>query len=135
MDIYEGFSAYQTYVAVRNHFKQESYDFFKYKGKTRVGQDSFLKRNDRYFFAKLQRKLNSNELVGFFVANFIHDDSNWSGSLVTENSMTVYNQWMKKIQSLSYTFEQDCLTLKEAVDNNGKSFIISLLLMVTIRPC
>ena len=122
MDIYEGFSAYQTYVAVRNHFKQESYDYFKYNGKTRVGQDSFLKRNDRYFFAKLQRKLNSNELVGFFVANFIHDDSNWSGSLVTENSMTVYNQWMKKIQSLSYTFEQDCLTLKEAVDNNGKSF-------------
>jgi len=122
MDIYEGFAAYQTYVAIRNHFKQDSYDFFKYNGKTRVRQDSFLKRNDRYFFAKLQRKLSSSELVGFFVANFINDDSNWSGSLVTENSMTVYNQWMKKIQSLSYTFEQDCLTLKEAVDNNGKSF-------------
>ena len=122
MDIYEGFAAYQTYVAIRNHFKQDSYDFFKYNGKTRVGQDSFLKRNDRYFFAKLQRKLSSSELVGFFVANFINDDSNWSGSLVTENSMTVYNQWMKKIQSLSYTFQQDCLTLKEAVDNNGKSF-------------
>jgi hypothetical protein len=122
MDIYEGFAAYQTYVAVRNHFKQDSYDYFKYNGKTRVGQDSFLKRSDRYFFAKLQRKLSSSELVGFFVANFINDDSNWSGSLVTENSMTVYNQWMKKIQSLSYTFQQDCLTLKEAVDNNGKSF-------------
>ena len=79
MDIYEGFSAYQTYVAVRNHFKQESYDYFKYNGKTRVGQDSFLKRNDRYFFAKLQRKLNNDELIGFFVANFINDDSNWSG--------------------------------------------------------
>jgi len=122
MDIYEGFAAYQTYVAIRNHFKQDSYDFFKYNGKTRVRQDSFLKRSDRYFFAKLQRKLSTSELVGFFVANFINDDSNWSGSLVTENSMTVYNQWMKKIQSLSYTFEQDCLTLKEAVDINGKSF-------------
>ena len=122
MDIYEGFAAYQTYVAVRNHFKQDSYDYFKYNGKTRVGQDSFLKRSDRYFFAKLQRKLSSSELVGFFVANFINDDSNWSGSLVTENSMTVYNQWMKKIQSLSYTFQQDCLTLKEVVDNSGKKF-------------
>ena len=47
MDIYEGFAAYQTYVAVRNHFKQDSYDFFRYNGKTRVGQESFLKRNDK----------------------------------------------------------------------------------------
>ena len=122
MDIYEGFAAYQTYVAIRNHFKQDSYDFFKYNGKTRVGQASFLKRNDRYFFAKLQRKLSSSELVGFFVANFIADDSNWSGSLVTENSMSVYKQWLSKIQSLSYIFEQDCRLLKDAVDIQGKSF-------------
>jgi hypothetical protein len=122
MDIYEGFAAYQTYVAIRNHFKQDSYDFFKYNGKTRVGQASFLKRNDRYFFAKLQRKLSSSELVGFFVANFIADDSNWSGSLVTENSMSVYKQWLSKIQSLSYIFEQDCRLLKDAVDIQGESF-------------
>jgi hypothetical protein len=122
MDIYEGLNAYKTYVAVRNHFKQDSYDFFKYRGKTNVGVDSFLKRNDKYFFAKLQRKLSEHELVYFFVANFIVDDSSWSGSLVTENSMTVYNQWKNTIESLTYIFKQDCLLLKEAVDNNGKSF-------------
>lgn len=122
MDIYEGFAAYQTYVAIRNHFKQDSYDFFRYNGKTRVGQESFLKRNDKYFFAKLQRKLSSSELVGFFVANFIADDSNWSGSLVTENSMSVYKQWLSKIQSLSYIFEQDCRLLKDTVDIEAKSF-------------
>ena len=94
MDIYEGFAAYQTYVAIRNHFKQDSYDFFKYNGKTRVGQDSFLKRNDKYFFAKLQRKLSTSELVGFFVANFIAVDSNWSGSLVTEISISIYKLWL-----------------------------------------
>ena len=122
MDIYEGFAAYQTYVAIRNHFKQDSYDYFKYNGKTRVGQDSFLKRKDKFFFAKLQRRLSASELVYFFVANFVADDSNWSGSLVTENSMTVYTNWQKTIQSLSYNFEQDCCILKEVVDNSGKKF-------------
>jgi hypothetical protein len=122
MDIYEGLNAYKTYVAVRNHFKQDSYDYIKYNGKSRVGADSYLKRNDRYFFAKLQRNLSEHELVYFFVANFIADESNWSGSLVTINSMNVYNEWKKTIESLSYLFKQDCLILKEAVDSNGKNF-------------
>jgi len=122
MNIYEGFEAYKTYVAVRNHFKQDTYDFFKYGGKSKVNETSFLKRKDKFFFAKLQRRLSDRELVYYFVANFVADDTNWSGSLVTENSMTVYNDWKKTIESLSYNFKQDCLKLKDIVDSTGKMF-------------
>ena len=60
MNIYEGADAYRTYLAIRNHFKTD-YDFFKYNGKMKVSNDSFLKRRDKFFFAKLERKYRKNE--------------------------------------------------------------------------
>lgn len=122
MNIYEGFETYKTYIAIRNHFTQKGYDYFKYNGKTKVNADSYLKRKDRFFFAKLERKLPQEERPYFFVANFIVDDRNWSGSLVTEHSMEIYTQWKKKIQSLSYKFKEECEKLQEIVDFSQKGF-------------
>ena len=122
MNVYEGLDTYKTYIALRNHFKQDSYDFYKYNGKTRVNGDSFLKRKDRFFFAKLERKLSKDERVYFFVSNFVVDDSSWAGSLVTNESMTVYGDWKKRIQSMSYLFAEECEKLKLIVDSSGKMF-------------
>lgn len=122
MNVYEGLETYKTYIAIRNHFKQDSYDYFKYRGKTKVNGDSFLKRRDKFFFAKLERKLSNQERVYFFVSNFVADDNNWSGSLVNEQSMSIYNDWKKRVQSMSYLFEQDCNKLKQIVDLSGKTF-------------
>lgn len=122
MNLYEGLETYKTYIAVRNHFKQDSYDYFKYRGKSKVNGDSFLKRRDKFFFAKLERRLSKQEVLYFFVSNFIHDDSNWSGSLVTEQSMSIYNEWKKRVQSLSYLFKDECNNLKQIVDLSGKEF-------------
>ena len=60
-NIYEGFNAYKLYLAVKNHFTT-NYDFFKYNGKVNAKEDSFLKRRDKFFFAKLQRKYNNDQL-------------------------------------------------------------------------
>lgn len=122
MNIYEGFETYKTYISIRNHFKQDDYDYFKYKGRSKVTAESFLKRRDKFFFAKLERKLNKDERVYFFVSNFVMDDNNWSGSLVTDQSMTIYNDWKKRIQSLSYTFKEEVDKLKDIVDLSHKSF-------------
>ena len=36
--------AYQTYLAIKNHFSSPSYDYFKYQGKVKVNSQSFEKR-------------------------------------------------------------------------------------------
>ena len=64
----EGFDAYCLYLAINNHFNTESYDFFKYNGKVPVKLPAFLKRNDKYHFAKLAR-LYHKDLKDFLVAN------------------------------------------------------------------
>jgi len=121
MNIYEGLNAYSTYLAIRNHFKT-NYDYFKYRGKLKVSETSFLKRKDKFFFAKLQRKYKKNELVYFFVANFIKDENMWSGSLVGIESEKIYNEWLKNVESLKYNFKLDCESLQEFIESNNLKF-------------
>lgn len=111
MDIYEGFNAYKTYLAVRSHFSSD-YDYFKYHGKVRASQESFLKRSDKFFFKKLEKRLKKTELLYFFVANFIDHEDVWVGNLVNDASEQVYLDWKKRIQSMAYTFKTDCESLE-----------------------
>lgn len=115
MTPYEIFGIYQS---LKLHFTQESYDFFKYQGKSRISLTSFENRKDKWHFAKLSRKFtNKDELITFLVSNFLEDDKTWVGSLLEPTSETIYQQRKKVIQSLSYIFENDCRNLFEGVSN------------------
>jgi len=109
-----GFESYQMYLGIKTHFTNEKYDYFKFNGKTKAKLESFEKRNDRYFFKKLSLKYNGDELKNFYVSNFIKDDF-WIGTLA-KTGETNYIEWKKKIESISYFFEQDVDCLLESVD-------------------
>ena len=49
----EGFDAYRLYLGIKLHFNTENYDFVKYNGKVKADLPSFLKRKDKFHFAKL----------------------------------------------------------------------------------
>ncbi len=99
------YEAYKLYCALKRHFQSETYDFFKYGGKTRVSYAAFEKRNDKYFFAKLAKH---KDPVGFLVANLYDNIDIWIGDLVNEQAAEKnYREWLKKIQSLSYFFRSD----------------------------
>ena len=121
MNIYEGLDAYKIYLAIRNHFKTD-YDYFKYNGKLKITQESFLKRRDKFFFAKLQRKYKNKELVYFFVANFINDENMWSGSLVGSESEKVYLEWLKYAESMKYNFKIECEKLQSELEMKDQKF-------------
>ena len=44
---------YLTYCAIKAHFSKNKYDYHKFAGKTKIKRDSFYKRKDRFFFARL----------------------------------------------------------------------------------
>ena len=120
-NVYEGINAYKTYLAIRNHFNTD-YDYFKYNGKIKVSDDSFLKRRDKFWFAKLERRYSSSELVYFFVANFLDDNSSWSGSLVGSEREKKYLEWRKHIESLKYNFKNECEKIKDELEKKDISF-------------
>lgn len=111
------FDIYIKYLALKKHFTDKKYDYFKYSGKTRASIESFNKRKDRYFFEKTSRKLNDKEVVEFFVSNFItaNDPSTiWIGELVN-NGETNYKEWTKRQQSLTYLLKEQS---EELFSNN-----------------
>ena len=102
------FDVYRNYLALKKHFSDAKYDYFKYNGKTRASIESFNKRKDKYWYEKTSRKLNDKEVVDFFVANFVaasDPSSLWIGELISSGE-TNYREWTKRQQSLSYLFRQ-----------------------------
>jgi len=113
-----GYETFGLYQALKLHFTQESYDFFKYNGKTNVSVTTFENRKDKYHFYKLSRRLAQKEdMIDFIVANLVEDEKTWVGSLLMEESEVNYRKHQKIIQSMSYTFENDCQKLFDGVKN------------------
>ena len=102
----DGLNTYATYLAIKNHFTVDEYDYFKYNKKFRVSENTFLKRNDKYYFVKLGKTKGSN-LEDFLVANFINDPKIWVGDLISEKGESAYKQWLKKRESMSYVFKNE----------------------------
>ena len=104
-----GYEAFSLYQSLKLHFSQDSYDFFKYNGKSNISVTTFENRKDKYHFYKLSRKYsNKEDLINFIVANFIEDEKSWVGVLLQEEADMNFRKRQKVIQSLSYTFENDC---------------------------
>jgi len=103
------FEVYKTYLAFKNHFTKKTYDYHKYCGRSRASKDSFYKRTDRYFFERLSRQKNDEEIKAYFVANFVEcsdPERLWIGDIIREGE-DVYKEWLKKSQSLSYLFKTE----------------------------
>ena len=109
------FDAYREYLALKNHFTKDSYDYHKYCGKSRATVQSFYKRKDRFWFEKLARNKSDKEVVEFFVANFAScpdPETLWIGEMIKEGEER-YQNWQKKVQSLSYIFKEESQSLFE----------------------
>lgn len=102
------FETYKQYLAFKQHFTRKNYDYFRYAGKSRASLNSFYKRKDRYFFEKMSRKYNDDEIKAFFVANFVacdNPDALWIGEIIRSGE-SVYSSWQARQQSLFYQFKQ-----------------------------
>lgn len=106
-------NCYKTYLAIKNHFTQEKYDFHKYCGKVKANIQSFYKRKDRFWFEKLSRNKTDEEILNFFIANFAtcnDPQTLWIGEII-QNGESNYVKWKRKIESLTYTFKEETESL------------------------
>ena len=82
-----GYEAFGLYESLKLHFAKDSYDFFKYNGKTNISITAFENRKDKYHFYKLSRKYSAKEdLTAFIVANLIEKDGLWVGDLLNDSA-------------------------------------------------
>tara|TARA_R100000353_G_scaffold136891_1_gene97233 strand:+ start:259 stop:861 length:603 start_codon:yes stop_codon:yes gene_type:complete len=101
----EAFDVYRSYLALRLHFTTDKYDVIKQKGRVRATKQSFFKRNDLLSIRKIADTFSEKEVVDFLVANFVSGDR-WGGVFNSE-AKSNYNDWKRRIESMTYTFTND----------------------------
>lgn len=137
------FQVYIEYLALKSHFNNEKYDYFKYNKKVRASVASFNKRSDKYWFEKTSRKYNDKEIVDFLVSNFVAADnpqSIWIGHIINSGER-IYREWMRRQQSLTYLFKEQSeelfseTKLENVLDcSKGHPIILKRLLGGQISP-
>lgn len=110
------FEVYKNYLALKSHFTRDSYNYFKYNGKVNATIKSFEGRRDRFYFEKLSKL---RDPTSYILSNIIEDPNVWVGELCTsDKSEAIYKGWLKRTQSLSYTFSDEISELQEDFNSN-----------------
>jgi hypothetical protein len=111
------YDAYRKYVAIKLHFQQKDYDYFKFAGVAKVSREKFETRNDKYFFQRIAKVYNEEQFEQLLVANFISNKSGWIGDIFSDEGRKRLLEWKKNQQSLEYLFEQDLQSIKQLIDD------------------
>jgi hypothetical protein len=112
----DAFEAYKLYLALKSHFSNKNYDYFKYGGRTRASKSTFEKRSDRYFFHKLSKR---KDVLEFLVSNFVYNNDGWVGNLIQNTEAEkYYARFLKTKESLTYVYINDLDKLNDNFDSN-----------------
>lgn len=114
----DSFELFSYYVALKQHFTKDDYDYFKYSGKTGMTPAALERRKDKTFFLSVAKKQRNPS--GFVFANILENPNMWIGDMVNdqEKCEKVFVNWDKRIQSLTYTFKQEIKILNDDFDSN-----------------
>ena len=105
----EPFDAYKLYNALKLHFESDTYDAIKYNFQTTINHNSFFKRRDKYYFAKLAKTYDNN-LKHFYISQFINDVK-YVGEMLEPKAKRNYVNYKKTHEALSHMFQKDINTL------------------------
>ena len=114
----DSFHWYVKYLAMKKHFTSDGYDYHRYNGKIRASYDKFRTRNDAYFFEKLSRRDNPEQLM---LANMIAKPNVWIREIIEQEGESRYIEWQRKMDSLSRVFKTD---LNQLDDNFKANFTV-----------
>jgi hypothetical protein len=116
-----GYDSYLTYISLKAHFKNPSFDFFKY-GRLKASRRSYELRNDHPFFEKLSRKYSDDiELVEYLVSQIKDNPDVWVGAIFDDEAQDRHMRRIKSVQSMGHNLESSTRTLAEQ-HNSRESF-------------
>lgn len=107
------FEIYQLYTALKLHFKNDKYDFFKYNGSTRVTPATFnkLHESEQYQYAKISKLA---EPKMYMVGNFLFNEKKY----IRDFNEECYLDYRRFIVNGDYFFKNDLSKLKRPLPTN-----------------
>lgn len=110
------FEAYRFATALTAHFRQESFDFFRYRGAIRAKRETFETSNLRFRYEKLSRDFKDYEIRDFLLANLIAD-SKWT--IFDPQSQARYNKFRGYKDARQYHFRNEVRKLYQYCFEHG----------------
>lgn len=117
----KGFDLFCIYLGVKLHFTSDSYDFFRFNGKTKTTFASYLKRGDKGWFERLGRNFKGDP-VDFFFALFAHDPNLWIGEMGEGGKEEVFVRWQRRMQNFTEEFREDISILCKITESERIGF-------------
>lgn len=105
------FEAYKLWLGLKLHFTKDEYNYFLMDGRVKCSSLTFQQKKDKFNFYKLVRKYN--DLEGFYIANLVYGDPQWSGDLMTIEADKNYIRWLKNKNALRHIFKTDLEILSQ----------------------
>lgn len=140
MSHFSGYGAYQLFLALRTHFTNSKYDFFQFHGKLNTKKESYLKRNDRFFFEKIAKEYDAENLRDFYIANFLKD-YHYITELLDDGATQNFIEYKSRRQALTYNFTSELdrifrhgITRPFVIVDGEYPYIVGLYLRGSISP-
>ena len=132
-----GFDVYKKYLAMKQHFSNESFDYHQYDGKVNAKETTYQSRSDFWFFETIARKHSPKETEEFMLATFTEakDPAKvWIGE-IQRHGKDNWMVWQKRQQSLQYLVGQDFDRLADHMATEGYTFNDLFETMGKHPPC
>ena len=117
-----GFDSYRTYLAIKQHFNNKTYDFFKYNGKVRANPITYESRKDKYFFEKAAKRFKHDDWIDYVISNITQGNEGWVGNMFTGANLINYQKWKKQVESMSYNFENEICIMSDYDGSFNENF-------------
>ena len=116
------FETYKTYVSIKRHFEQPTYDYFLYNGVSKgLNLEKFLSRRGLpHYFQIFNKRYKKEQLLSFFVANFISDNKMLED--MVNSGDDIFVAWKNRIQSMGYNFETELDLMMSKVNEFDELF-------------
>jgi hypothetical protein len=101
-----GFEVYREYIAIKLHFTNDYYDYFKVGGRTTANIHSYNKRKDQYFFDYLAKNGgDESDIKMKLVLYFLNERHMYIKEIVEEyrKRPNYFLQWLGFIEGFPYT--------------------------------
>lgn len=113
MTYLSAFDTFCLFLALKNHFTQENYDFIKYNGKTSATRAAFDKRKDVLQFQKLSRKAHAENIQNYIIANLVAGRT-WVGQFLENDAELAFEIYQNAYSNLLETVERE---LRQSLEN------------------
>lgn len=107
------FDAYQYHMSIKLHFKSNSYDFFKYGGRTNASTSAFEKRNDKYFFEKAAHIYDKEKYINKSLVEVIDNKQFFIKDIMSRENELKYLEWLGFMEGFEQRLAKELSNLKE----------------------